>query len=135
MIFRSLDEPDSLVLPDDLLWIDEHEWSPVVSTVSYLITGALLVQSATRSAGRPITLVAPQDMAWVPRSIVNTLQDWAAIPLTPTGGHFQLELNDDRSFNVAFRHDLGALEAQPVAGFPARSDHDFFRITLRLMEL
>jgi hypothetical protein len=53
-----------LPLPDDLLWADEHAWSPVVATVSYLLTGALLVQSATRQAGRPITLVGPPDMAW-----------------------------------------------------------------------
>ena len=35
-----------LLLPDDLLWSDEHAWSPATASVSYLITGALLVQSA-----------------------------------------------------------------------------------------
>ena len=32
----------ALLLPDDLLWTDEHGWSPTVASTSYLITGALL---------------------------------------------------------------------------------------------
>lgn len=36
-----------------------------MATTSYLITSALLVQSATRQAGRPITLVGSADMACV----------------------------------------------------------------------
>ena len=28
-----------------------------------------------------------------------------------------------------------SVEAEPVAGFPARSDNDFYRLTLRLMEI
>ena len=54
-----------LLLPDDLLWSDEHAWTPATASVSYLITGALLVQSALRQAGRPMTLTGAQDMAWV----------------------------------------------------------------------
>ena len=135
MELKNLFSGDTLVLPDDLLWSDEHSWSPVVSSVSYLITGSLLVQSATRQAGRAITLVAPADMAWVTRSVVNLLRDWAALPLDAISGRFVLTLLDSRAFSVAFRHADGAIEAEPITGFPARLDSDFYRITLKLMQI
>ena len=124
-----------LLLPDDLLWSDEHSWSPATSSVSYLITGALLVQSALKQAGRPMTLTGAQDMAWVTRSCVETLYDWAAAPLGADSGRFELTLFDTRIFNVAFRHAEGAIEAEPVTGFTARSNADFYRVTLKLMQI
>lgn len=122
-------------LPDDLLWIDEHGWTSAVATVSYLLTGALLVQSATRLAGRPITLVGAIDMAWVTRGVIATLHTWAGAPLTATTGRFRLSFQDGRVFTVAFRHAETAIEAEPVLGLPARADSDFYRLTLRLMEV
>ena len=124
-----------LLLPDDLLWSDEHSWSPATASVSYLITGALLVQSALKQAGRPITLTGAADMAWVVRSCVGTLYDWAAVPLGETTGRFELTLFDARIFTVAFRHAEVPIEAAPVTGFTARSDSDFYRLNLKLMQI
>jgi len=124
-----------LALPNDLLWTDEHAWTPAVTSVSYLLTGSLMVQSANRQAGRPITLVGAADMAWVTRAIVDTLYQWAAVPPSNGAGKFDLTLADTRVFTVAFRHADTAIEAEPVMGFPARSDTDFYRLTLRLMQL
>jgi len=135
MQLKNLFSGENLLLPDDLLWSDEHSWSPVVTSVSYLITGSLLVQSATRQAGRAITLVGAADMAWVTRSSVNVLREWAALPLEELSGRFELTLSDARLFTVAFRHGDGAIETEPVTGFPARSDSDFYRITLKLMQI
>ena len=135
MQLKNLATGVALPLPDDLLWADEHAWSPAVAAVSYLITGALLVQSATRQAGRPITLVGPSDMAWVRRATLNTLHDWAAVPLSADSGRFELTLADARAFTVAFRHTDTAIEAEPVLGIPARSDADFYRLTLRFLEI
>lgn len=50
------------------------------------ITGALLVQSATGQAGRPITLVVPADLAWVTRAAVNTLHAWVPLPTREVSG-------------------------------------------------
>ena len=138
MQLTNLADGVTLALPDDLLWTDEHSWSPAVASVSYLLTGALLVQSALRQAGRPITLVGAADMAWVTRAVVGTLQGWAAVPLVAsTGGtgRFELTLADARLFTVAFRHFETAVEAEPVTGFPARAESDYYRLTLRLMEI
>ena len=135
MYLNNLATGVALPLPDDLLWADEHAWSPAVASVSYLLTGALLVQSATKQAGRPITLVGPSDMAWVTRATVATLHAWAAAPLAAASGRFELTLRDARVFTVAFRHQEVAVDAEPVLGFPAQADTDFYRITLRLMQL
>ena len=94
MELKNLFSGASLTLPDDLLWSDEHSWSPVASSVSYLITGALLVQSALRQAGRAITLVGAADMAWVQRGSVNVLRDWATAPLGDNSGRFELAEHD-----------------------------------------
>ena len=135
MQLKNISDGVELVLPDDLLWTDEHAWTPAVASVSYLVTGALLVQSAVRQAGRPITLAGAIDMAWVTRATVATLHEWAADPLGASSGRFELTLADSRVFAVAFRHGETPVEAEPVAGFPARSDTDFYRLTLRFLEL
>lgn len=135
MRLKNLADGAVVALPDDLLWADEHAWTPAVASVSYLVTGALLVQSATRQAGRPITLVGAADMGWVTRAVVNSLYDWTAAPLTDTTGRFELTLPNAEVITVAFRHADGALEAEPVTGFPARTDADYYRVTLRLLEL
>ncbi|NJD63906.1 MAG: hypothetical protein FIB00_01450 [Chloroflexi bacterium] len=135
MQLKNLTDGVVLALPDDLLWTDEHAWSPVVANISYLLTGALLVQSGTRQAGRPITLVGAADMAWVTRAVVDTLYGWAADPLAVDSGRFELTLADARVFIVAFRFGDTAIEAEPVLGFPARSGSDYYRLTLRMMEI
>lgn len=135
MQLKNLSDEVSLTLPDDLLWSDEHSWSPAVMAPSYLITGALLIQSALRQSGRPITLVGPPDMAWVTRSVVQTLYQWSEVALSEVSGRFLLTLLDGRHFAVAFRHSDVAIEAEPALGIAARSDSDFYRLTLRFIEL
>lgn len=51
MELKSLSDGAVIRLPDYLLWVDEHAWTPGVASVSYLLTGALLVESAIRQAG------------------------------------------------------------------------------------
>lgn len=123
---------EAVDLHDDLLWSDEHSWSKAVSTVTYAITGALIVQSGTRKAGRAITLVPPDEqMAWMPRATVDTLHAWADVAdLVMT-----LQFGDGRTFNVQFRHADGALEVRPVKGFPSPEPDDPFLATIRFMEI
>ncbi len=135
MQLKNLATGVALPLPDDLLWADEHAWSPAVANASYLITGALLIQSATRQAGRPITLVGAPDMAWVTRATVEQLRTWAALAVSEASGRFELALADGRVFTVAFRHAETAIEAEPVMGIPARASTDFYRLTLRFLEI
>lgn len=122
---------EQIDLPDDLLWTEEFQWSPVVAVQSYTLTGALVIDQAVRRAGRPISLVGPADMAWVTRQTVRTLHAWAA----EADARAVLALRDGRQFTVAFRHADGAIEAEPVLGLPAWRDGDWYRLTLRLVEI
>jgi hypothetical protein len=135
MQLKNLSTEVDLVLPDDLLWSDEHNWSPTVASTSYLITGALLIQSATRQAGRPITLVGAPDMAWVTRATVEQLRAWAAAPVGSATGRFELTFQDGRTFTVVFRHAEVPIEAEPVLGIPAQDDAALYRLTLRFLEI
>ncbi|MBP9904496.1 MAG: hypothetical protein KBF66_02985 [Rhodoferax sp.] len=135
MELKNLFSGATLTLPDDLLWSDEHDWTPVVSSVSYLMTGALLVQSATRQAGRAITLVGAADMAWVTRATLEKLRLWAGVALDPPSGSFTLTFKDARTFTVAFDHASGPIEAAPVLGYPSGHDGDFYHLLLRFLEI
>lgn len=124
---------ESLTLSHDLLWVDEHGWVPVISNVTYSLTGALIVESGSRQGGRPITLSPPNaNMAWHTRATVDTLHAWAGAP----GQQFELELDDGRTFNVMFRHqEASPIDSKPVVGFPAYQAGDPWQVTLKLMEV
>lgn len=126
--------PLTLELHSDLKWSDEFNWHAVEQSKEYSVTGALIVQNQQRLAGRPITLVAPDDSAaWMRRSVVEQLRNWAAVP----GQQLELKLRNVTRI-VAFRHEEGAaLEAEPVCDFSDGDidGSDFYRCTLRLMEI
>lgn len=126
----------TLTLPNDMLWEDEFDWSPVISEHTYSTTGALFVDQFVKQAGRPISLrAAAEDMCWVPRSTAQALLAWAGM----VEHTFRLELEypgDTRTFNVIFNSTEGQpVTAVPVAGFPGHSPNDWFRVTIKLTEV
>lgn len=70
----------TLELSDRLLWVDEYEWTPVVSAVRWGTTGAPQVHVGLRQAGRPITLDGRESEAWLSRALCDQLNDWHALP-------------------------------------------------------
>lgn len=125
----------SIDLPNDLIWKDEFTWVPAVQTRTYSLTGALIIETALKQAGRPISLEAATDMGWVPRSTVVALRAWAALQNIL----FKLVLeypDDTRMFNVMFDQEgQNAIAAEPVKGFPGHSPEDWFTIKLKLIEV
>ena len=122
----------TLNLPEDLYWNDENSWAPVEQSIERSISGALIVSSATRIAGRPITLT-PEDQgsAWMLRSVLDTLRTWAAVP----GREMVLTLRGT-TYNVIFRHHDGqAIEAAPIKHCNDVQPTDFYTVTLRFMEV
>ena len=122
----------TLDLPDDLYWSDELTWSPVLQTVERTITGALVVQTAMRQSGRPITLQAIDgDSSWIARSALDQLHAWAAV----AGQEMTLHLRG-QARQVIFRHHDGeALQASPVVHQSDVQPDDWYTVTLRLMEI
>ena len=122
----------TLNLPEDLYWNDENSWAPVEQSIERSISGALIVSSATRVAGRPITLTPEdQNSAWMMRSLLDTLRTWAAVP----GREMVLTLRGT-TYNVIFRHHDGqAIEAAPIKHCNDVQPTDFYTVTLRFMEV
>jgi hypothetical protein len=125
---------EELILPNDLLWSDEFDWSQVTASQVYTLTGALVIEQGVRLAGRPISLSAQDDMAWVTRSVAQKLKDWAGY----ANRKFRLVFEyptDTRQFLVAFAHADNPFSSRPVKGFPGHEAGDYFNITLKFIEV
>lgn len=121
----------TLVLDPDLYWNDEHNWSPVEQSLQRTVTGALIVSNSARVGGRPITLQPIDDSsAWMYRSTLDTLRSWAAV----AGREMTLTLRG-QSRTVVFRHSETAIEAEPVFHFSDTDANDWYRVTLRFLEI
>lgn len=119
-----------VTLPGDLRWSDEFTWSPVARSQEYGLTGALIIDEASRQAGRPITLEAKNESAgyiWLARSVVDALRALAATP----GWTGTLTLEDARTFAVAFRGD--GVIAEPVRHITPPVANDPYLLTVTLL--
>lgn len=116
----------TLTLPD-LLWPDEYSWQAVEQRTQYTITGALIVESSAKQAGRPITL---QSGAWFVRSQLETLRAWAALPAET----FSLAYRGT-TYTVAFDHARGAISADPLFEVCDPDGNEQSSATLRFIEV
>jgi hypothetical protein len=124
---------NGISIPAGCRWIDEFDWSPVVTDQAYSITGALLLDSAQRLAGRPITLQASEDRGWLGMTR-TVLQQLHALTETP-GAQYALQLDDGRSFTVVFRPGEEPISARPLGDNESPPDDWPYIITLRLTEI
>lgn len=116
----------TLNLPEDLYWSDE-DWSPVEQSVETSLTGALIIQSAVKTNGRPLTLQPEDDSsAAMTRDTLTTLRNWAADPAS----QMTLTLRG-QNYNVIFRHQDKAIESRPFVHYSDVADSDFYFVTLR----
>lgn len=121
----------TLALPPDLEWVDELAWSPLVQKADYSITGAVLVQQATRVQGRPVTLTGGDGFAWISRATLDALKTWEATP----GKTLTLTIRG-ASRSVIFRaHEPPAVDGAPIVPFNSPDATDFYAVTIRLMEI
>lgn len=114
-------------LSDDIKWSDEFAWSPMSSSSEYTLTGALVVEQAARSAGRPITLQSLDNAAWIPRATIEQITAWrdqgAQLSLVYRGVTYQvLMVADD------------AITATPIFYFSDPVPVDWYQLTLKLIE-
>lgn len=123
-----------IVLPNELLWQDEFNWSKIASTSTFGTTGSLIIQQGERLEGRPITLGAEEAMDWVTRATLTALQTASKIG----GRHFTLKLeypDDTREFNVIFAPVEDRIEASPVKGFPEHAPDSWWHVKLKFIEV
>ena len=101
----------TLSLPRSLVWVDEFQWTAPLRAQEYSITGALIVDVATRQAGRPITLQGVADHGWMTRA---ALADLWALANTPEAAPLALTLADGRACAVRFA-DGNPIDPSPEA--------------------
>lgn len=118
------------IIPRGMVWVDEFDWHAVEKSTEYSLTGALLVDVATRQAGRAITLQAQDDAGWIARSVLQALYAMAADP----GAVHALALADGRTFNVQFAPGT-PIEARPVARPELPTATHPYVATVRLIEV
>lgn len=134
----------TVTLPDDLVWVDEFQWSPIVQQADSAIDGSLILQESTLLAGRPITLVGGQNYAWASRTTVLALK---ALADAATDTDYLLTLNDGSTYRVRFRRSSPSqaltggssgsnnalpFTATPVVPYADPADADNYVITINL---
>lgn len=125
------DGTTTVTFTDDLMWADEFAWMPVEQAMQRTITGGLVVQTAARTAGQPVTLAAPDAQSgWLSRSVLDQLKTWASIP----GQQLTLGYRGTTS-TVIWRHQDTAIEAAPVVPYADVQAGDYYRAVLRLMRI
>ena len=123
-----------LLLPNDLLWVDEFNWTPVAASGKYSLGGAFIVQAGVKLDGRPISLEPMEDMAWVSRTTLQALRAASSIPKRK----FTLALeypDDTRQFTVSFAPVSEPVEGKPVKGFPEHTPDSWYSIKLQFIQV
>lgn len=122
-------------LSPDLFWSDEFEWSPVSQSIQRSLTGALLVDHAVRTAGRPITLQPADDSSgWMSGAVLRQLKAWEANPSL----RLTLNLRGVSRQVIFLRDGAKPVEARPVVyvADPQPGElGDFYLITVRFLEV
>lgn len=121
-------------LPYDLYPVDEFNYSKVTSNQKYALDGTLIVQTAIKKAGKPITLQADEDLAHVTRATLSILLHWAEIENLKMW--YERELNGQiQQTLVSFNHQSNPIEARPVKGFNSPNADDWFHVKINLIEV
>jgi len=118
---------DSIILPSELNWVDEHDWQPVQQNFTRSLGGRLFVQKRTVIKGRPITLASFTDPEWIDRAKLDKL-----ISLAEKGQVMTLVLNAF-SYQVMFDYSASPIEASPIEDFVAQSPDNFYTIVIKLV--
>ncbi|GAB0055800.1 hypothetical protein SIID45300_00097 [Candidatus Magnetaquicoccaceae bacterium FCR-1] len=115
-----------VVLPDGLVWSDRHAAALVEQTVVRTLGGKPVIWARNQFAGRPVTLEARNDAAWLDRDTVEALAVLAAL----AGASYPLVWENWHG-TVIFRHDTPpAFAVEPV--WPHQ---DRFTGTIRLLTI
>lgn len=115
-------------IPDDLAWPDEFAWQAVAAKTTYSITGALLVETGLKLAGRPITLQSDEGTAWLSRADVAALKTLSEL----AGAAIVLSFRG-QTFNVMFNQEASPMDAKPVFDFSDPQNDDFYTVVLRFI--
>lgn len=120
---------NAITFTDDLQWVDEFQWAPVVQSTERSITGAALIQNALRTGARPITLAADSDeVGWFTRGQLEGLYSLASLP-----GEVMTLTYRGVTRAVIFDQSNTAIDPRPVVPFADVQPGDYYHVTLRFL--
>lgn len=91
----TLKDTQTIQLHPQFVWVDEFDWQASVSSEPiYTLTGAMIIETGTKRAGRPITLKG--DDVWLDKALLVKLFDLQGKTLT-------LGVPDGRVFDVLLK--------------------------------
>lgn len=115
-------------LSDDFAFVEQYTWPQLAMRKAFSVSGALIVQTGLKQAGRQITLQGDEQHAWVTRAQLASLRTLADTPSITLTLDFRGE-----TYSVIFDAEAGAIDAAPVADFDTEDAADFFIVTLRFL--
>lgn len=116
---------DNVALPDDIVWTDKLDHSPIAQTITPTLTGAIVVEENAIPAGRPITLNGVG-----PLSLINQLKDLEAL----INHQMPLLLIDGQTKTVIFKRP-GVVTKSLIGDAADPYITDPYEFTLNLMEV
>jgi len=118
---------DSITLPSELNWVDEHDWQPVQQNFTRSLGGRLFVQKRSVIKGRPITLASYTEPEWIDKATLDQLMSLAEL------GQVMTLLLNSVSYQVMFDYSANPIEASPVKDFVTQSPESFYTIVIKLV--
>lgn len=117
-------------LPSDLEWVDQYDWSPIVQSKKYTLTGALVVPEAKKLKGRPITLEGDNASSWVTKSVLDLLTAKA-----DTANLTMVLSYHGTTFDVMFSREQTPISSRLIVPFANPQSTDVYSLKLRLMQV
>lgn len=125
------DGETTIILPDDLEWVDEYNWSNVQQDVQQTMGGGLVISESINIAGRPLTLESGENV-WVNKSVIDALM----VLVNTIDKTYTLTLPDAREFTVKFDRTNGnPVIAEPVWRQTVQPTDAPYLLKLTLMEV
>jgi hypothetical protein len=119
---------ESVVLGENVVWVDEFDWTPVGQHRELAFDGALITEYlSANSSGRPYTLLVEPVEKSVLDDLVDLRDDDPQVEMTYTdvGG---------TTHAVIWDHSGGRpIEAVPAVQYSEYEDADLFSVTLKLI--
>ena len=121
-------------LPPDLIWLDELTASKVAQRSKRSAFGTLIVSAMGLQGGQHITLQGEGSSAWIGRSVLKQIKQWASVP----GLRLTLDIRGE-ALVVIFDHgdaeETRALGMDSVIDYSDKQDDDYYcSLVLRFLE-
>jgi hypothetical protein len=118
-------------LPDNMILEDELNWTGVAASSEMTLGGEPVIWEDAVAGGRPIDLVAYEDMGWLTRDQVLAVRALASTP-----GWVGTLSYEGATYRVRFRHeDPPAIDVEPLIPRPNPDSGDYYYGRIKLMEV